>query len=100
MGEKRGIIRKQGDSKTLIYEQLATALPVRATLAFHYKRSTIMTAQELIKILEKHPDFEVQFIFGDTMQGVLDMRVLNNLDIADVGYSDKVILLTGDERKR
>lgn len=59
-----------------------------------------MTAQELIKILEKHPDFEVQFIFGDTTQDVLDMRVFNNLDIADVGYSDKVILLTGDERKR
>ncbi len=58
-----------------------------------------MTAQELIEFLQKHPDFKVEFIFTDKDKDVLTYRTFDNLDIADIGYSSKVILLTGDERK-
>lgn len=58
-----------------------------------------MTAQELIEFLQKHPDFKVEFIFADNKDGLLNYRTFANLDIADVGYSSKVILLTGDEKE-
>ncbi len=58
-----------------------------------------MTAQELIEFLQKHPDFKVEFIFADNKDEVLNYRTFTNLDIADVGYSSKVILLTGDEKE-
>jgi hypothetical protein len=54
-------------------------------------------AKELIKILEQNPDFEVQFVFSDKSEKFLNLRSFENLELADVGHSSKVILLTGDE---
>lgn len=56
-----------------------------------------MKAKELIKILEQNPEFEVQFIFSDKSEKFLNLRSFENLELADVGHSSKVILLTGDE---
>ena len=56
-----------------------------------------MTAQELIKFLEAHPDFEVQFCFSDKSEKMMNLRSFKNLEVADVGHSSKVIILTGDE---
>ena len=56
-----------------------------------------MKAKELIKILEQNPDFEVQFVFSDKSEKFLNLRSFENLELAVVGHSSKVILLTGDE---
>lgn len=58
-----------------------------------------MTAQELIKLLQEHPDFKVEFIFADNKDATLNYRTFQNIEIADVGHSSKVILLTGEERE-
>ncbi len=59
-----------------------------------------MKAIELIKLLEGCEEFDVEFVFSDgsTPHG-LNVRVFDNLSLADIGHSDKVIRLSGDERK-
>ena len=56
-----------------------------------------MKAKELIKILEQNPDFDVQFTFSEKSEKFLNLRSFENLELADIGHSSKVILLTGDE---
>lgn len=58
-----------------------------------------MTAKELAEKLLKHPDFEVRMCIGeqdDSAYGftVRDFKVTG---IGDLGYSDKVILLSVEE---
>lgn len=62
-----------------------------------------MTSQELMQILQNYPDFEVQFVFtdGHSQSGnssFLNVRSFQDLSLADIGHSDKVLLLTGEER--
>jgi hypothetical protein len=61
-----------------------------------------MTAHELAKKLLELPDFEVQFVgwaahysaeYGADMVTVR----FNTVYIADVGHSDKVVVISGDE---
>lgn len=56
-----------------------------------------MKAIDLAKKLLQHPDFEV--VFRDFNEG--DVLDFDNVDIADIGYSDKIIVLGGesDENK-
>lgn len=61
-----------------------------------------MTAHELAKKLLELPDFEVQFVGWATHYsadyGTVTISAgFNEIDIADVGHSDKVVLLSGDE---
>lgn len=58
-----------------------------------------MKAKDLIKLLEQHPEFEVQFVFSDKSDKFMNLRSFENIELADVGHSSKVILLTGDEVK-
>ena len=58
-----------------------------------------MKAKELIAILEKNPDFDVQVTICDGGEKFPNMRTFENIELADVGYSSKVIVLTGDERE-
>jgi N-acetyl-gamma-glutamylphosphate reductase len=58
-----------------------------------------MTAQELIELLQEHPDFKVEFIFAENKDATLNHRTFQNIEIADVGHSSKVILLTGEEKE-
>ena len=57
-----------------------------------------MKAIDLAKKLLKHPDFEV--IFTDFNNG--DVLDFDDVDVTDIGYSDKIIILGGksDDVKR
>lgn len=66
-----------------------------------------MKASELIKKLEGYEDFELEFSFYDTVLEPIYLekkicwppyRWLMVTGIADIGYSDKVIILDGDLR--
>jgi hypothetical protein len=58
-----------------------------------------MKAKELIAILEKNPDFDVVVTIYDGGEKFPNMRTFENIELADVGHSSKVIVLTGDERE-
>jgi len=54
-----------------------------------------MKASELIEILKEMPDLEVQYV---TFDGKIEMyRHFSISKDYDVGHSDKIILLSGDE---
>lgn len=68
-----------------------------------------MKAKELAEKLLQNPDFDVEFLFTTyyetevwTNNGVIRTQTgkqvdkYKNVDIADIGYSDKVIILTGE----
>ena len=57
-----------------------------------------MTAHELAKKLLELPDFEVQFAGWTADMSFVRRTVrFNKVDIADVGHSDKVVVISGDE---
>lgn len=57
-----------------------------------------MKGKELEKICKEYPDFDFQFIFSDGDNGkFLNIRSFSELEIADIGHSDKVVLLSGKE---
>lgn len=57
-----------------------------------------MKGKELEKICKEYPDFDFQFIFLDGDNGkFLNIRSFSELEIADIGHSDKVVLLSGKE---
>ena len=57
-----------------------------------------MIAKELAAKLLEHPDFEIKFHdFHQEFPGdPLVCDSLTNIEIADIGYSDKVIVLGGE----
>lgn len=58
-----------------------------------------MKAKELAEELLKHPDFDIKFHFmgfDDTEKWPI-MFSFDNVNICDIGYSDKVIILSGTE---
>lgn len=58
-----------------------------------------MKAREIAEKLMKNPDFEVKFNFieKDDSSWGLTCRSFENIDVIDIGYSDGVIVLSGDE---
>ena len=56
-----------------------------------------MTGEELKKICEQYPDYEFEFSFTDGYSKFPNIRTFINLELADVGHSDKVIIVTGEE---
>ena len=57
-----------------------------------------MKAKELAELLLKNPDFEVQCVFCDSSvcspeHLYPDYITLNISGIADIGYSDKIVVL-------
>ena len=58
-----------------------------------------MQGKELAEIALKYPDFDFEFVFVDGDTGKwLNVRSFENLSVADVGYSSKVVCLMGEER--
>ena len=68
-----------------------------------------MKAKELAEKLLQNPDFDVEFLFTTyfeteewTNNGIIKTQTgkqvdkYKNVDIADIGYSDRVIILTGE----
>ncbi|MCI9077578.1 MAG: hypothetical protein HFH68_01470 [Lachnospiraceae bacterium] len=56
-----------------------------------------MTIKELLDICRQYGDFEIQFSFTDSCARFPNVRTFSNLELDDIGYSDKVICLTGSE---
>ena len=68
-----------------------------------------MKAKELAEKLLQNPDFDVEFLFTTyyetevwTNNGIIKAQTgkqvdkYKNIDIGDIGYSDRVIILTGE----
>lgn len=61
-----------------------------------------MKVAQLIEKLKGYEDFDVEFIFSEEPTNgsfFPTIRTFNNIDIGDIGHSDKRILLTGDEEE-
>lgn len=57
-----------------------------------------MKGKELAEIAMQYPDFEFEFVFIDGFDKFPNVRGFGQLVLADVGHSDKVVLLSGDEK--
>lgn len=56
-----------------------------------------MKCGDLIRRLERFKDFDIEIVISDITDDKLNVRTFKDVDIADIGYSDKVVLLSGDE---
>ena len=58
-----------------------------------------MKAKELATQLLEHPDFDVDFSFSeiDDSEYGMTVRTFENITIGDIGHSDKIIKLSGEE---
>ena len=57
-----------------------------------------MKGKELAEIAMQYPVFEFEFVFVDGFDKFPNVRGFSQLVLADVGHSDKVVLLSGDEK--
>lgn len=58
-----------------------------------------MKGKELLELAKRFPDFDFEFSFVDETRNVrYDIRHFENLVLDDVGYSDKKVVLGGEER--
>lgn len=56
-----------------------------------------MSGEELKKLGEEYPDFEFKFSFSDGGDKWPNVRSFDNIELADVGHSNKVVILSGEE---
>ena len=88
-------------NKSDINITLKKSLTDREQLVFEYFLNNIgktVFAKDLAELLLKNPDFDVQCVFVDTSKCsaehfASDYYFVNVCGIADIGYSDKVIVL-------
>lgn len=59
-----------------------------------------MKAKELANALFKNPDFDIVFTFSevDNSEWGMTVRRFENVKICDIGYSNMVVSLGGDEK--
>lgn len=57
-----------------------------------------MKVSELIEKLSPYVEFDVEFVFTDGYSNFPNVRSFAVEGIADIGHSDKVVLLSGEER--
>lgn len=58
-----------------------------------------MLGKDLQKLAEKYPDYEFLFTFTDGYSRFPNVRNFNQLKMEDVGHSDKVVIISGEEEK-
>lgn len=59
-----------------------------------------MKGRDLIEKLKDYEDFDIKFIFSEEpCNGSYfpTIRHFEDLDVGDIGYSDKVVFLSGEE---
>lgn len=56
-----------------------------------------MTGKELKDLCDQFPDFEFEFRFTDDCSVFPNIRTFNSLELCDIGHSDKVVVITGEE---
>ncbi len=57
-----------------------------------------MKVSELIEKLSPYMEFDVEFVFTDGYSKFPNVRSFAVKEVADIGHSDKVVLLSGEER--
>lgn len=57
-----------------------------------------MNGKELAELAMQFPDFEFEFAFIDNQRKGFTLRGFKEIKLVDVGYSDKVIFLSGKEK--
>lgn len=57
-----------------------------------------MKVSELIEKLSPYVEFDVEFVFTDGYSNFPNVRSFAVEGIADIGHSDKVVLLSEEER--
>ena len=58
-----------------------------------------MKGEELAKLAMQFKDFDFEFSFTDGgTEKFINVRHFEELELCDVGHSDKVVVLTGKER--
>lgn len=57
-----------------------------------------MNGKELAEIALQYPDFKFEFVFTDGYSKFPNVRVFERIEVSDIGYSDKVVQITGEER--
>lgn len=59
-----------------------------------------MKVKDLINELKNLEDFDVEFHFDDRLMSdePFNFRKFSNINIDDISYSDKVVVLGGDEK--
>lgn len=57
-----------------------------------------MKVSELIEKLSPYMEFDVEFVFTDGYSKFPNVRSFAVEGIADIGHSDKVVILSGEER--
>lgn len=58
-----------------------------------------MKGADLAKLGAQYPDYDFEFSFTDGYSTFPNVRTFKNLEIQDVGHSEKAVSLTGDEEK-
>ena len=58
-----------------------------------------MTVKQFIEQFRDKEEFTIEFVFSDNVEDGHwpNVRSFKNLEVEDVGYSGKVIILSGDE---
>lgn len=56
-----------------------------------------MKGNDLLKLCEQYPDYEFEFSFTDGCSKFPNVRTFDNLELCDIGHSNKIVILTGNE---
>ena len=56
-----------------------------------------MKGSELAELANRYSDFEFEFSFTDGCNKFLNVRHFEKLELCDIGHSDKIVLLSGEE---
>lgn len=56
-----------------------------------------MKGKDILKLAEKYKDYDFEFRFTDGYSKFPNVRTFSQLELCDIGHSDKVVILTGEE---
>lgn len=58
-----------------------------------------MKGKELAELANEYSDFEFEFSFIDGCNKFPNVRHFEKLELCDIGHSDRIVILSGEERK-
>ena len=56
-----------------------------------------MKGKDLAELAMRYYDFDFEFSFTDGYNKFPNVRRFNKLELCDIGHSDKVVILSGEE---
>jgi len=54
--------------------------------------------RDVLKLAEEYMDFEFEFRFTDGYSKFPTVRTFSQLELCDIGHSDKIVVFTGEEK--